>query len=129
MNRSMRRASEAEGRRVQKLPWNQFADITHSHPTRSAGEMRESGLDRVWQNHRYIVFLHRNDRMWMGQSWDRVMARRSDAEPMISWSDMQRIKNEIFGEEIEAIQFLPKQTKLVDQANLYWFFVRSEESR
>ncbi len=50
-------------------------------------------------------------------------ARLSDSAPIYSWSDMQRIKNEIFGEEVEALQMFPKESELVDVANLYWMWV------
>ena len=43
----------------------------------------------------------------------------------ISWSEKQRIKNELFGEEVQAIEFFPKQSDLVDEANMYhlWIFL------
>jgi hypothetical protein len=54
------------------------------------------------------------------------MVRRSDSEPIYSWNDLYRIKNEIFGAEVEAIQFMPKVSELVDDANLYWFYIEEQ---
>lgn len=41
----------------------------------------------------------------------------------ISWSEKQRIKNEIFGKEAVAIEVFPKESELVDQANMYHLWV------
>lgn len=128
MNREMRRISEKEGRRVQKLEWNKFRELSHAEMALASPTYLAMGsrYEKVWQNHKYIVFWIRRDRFWCDREWDRIMVRRSDAQPICSWTDLQRIKNELFGDEIEAIQFLPRQSELTDVANLYWFFVRSE---
>ena len=49
--------------------------------------------------------------------------RRHDSTPM-GWTEMQRIKNEILGENILAIQVFPPQKNVVDAANVYhlWCF-------
>lgn len=41
----------------------------------------------------------------------------------ISWSEKQRIKNEIFGKESVAVEVFPKESELVDQANMYHIWV------
>ncbi|MGL5717993.1 MAG: DUF7694 domain-containing protein [Paraclostridium sp.] len=41
----------------------------------------------------------------------------------ISWSEKQRIKNEIFGKESVAIEVFPKESELVDQVNMYHIWV------
>ena len=58
-----------------------------------------------------------------GRTYDKVMVRRSDSKPIYSWSDLFRIKNEVLGPEVEAIQFMPKVSEFIDEANLYWFWV------
>jgi hypothetical protein len=123
MNRAMRKASEAEGRRLQKLPWNKFEDITVEA---KAKHLMLGGsfwpVDKVYQNHKYIVQVFYHD-MSKGRPMTKVMVRRSDAQPICSWSDLFRLKNEIFGDEVEAVQYLPKKSELTDVANLYWFFI------
>lgn len=49
--------------------------------------------------------------------------RRHDEKPM-GWTELQRTKNEILGAEIMAIQVFPKQSNVIDQANMYhlWAF-------
>lgn len=46
-------------------------------------------------------------------------AIRNKQSTNITWSEKQRIKNELFGEEAQAIEFFPKQSELVDGANMY----------
>jgi hypothetical protein len=127
MNRAMRKASEAEGRRLQKLPWNEFRDVTEEAILK---HLLFSGnyfpVDKVFQNNKYIVQVFYHNKI-KNKNMTKVMCRRSDGKPICSWSDLFRIKNEIFGEEIEAIQFLPKKSELIDEANLYWFFIEEQE--
>lgn len=130
MNREMRRASEKEGRRLQNLGWDEFQDVTEEaikrHLILNRDPSREKFADKVYKNNKYIVqaFI---DVERKGRNYIKVMIRRSDSEPIYSWQDMYRIKNEIFGEEVEAIQFFPKKSELVDVANLYWFWIEAVE--
>ncbi len=124
MNRAQRRASESEGRRRQKLPWDTFQNVTEeaigAHH-RTGGDLNFKP-DTVYQNNKYIVQVFLNQKR-NGRIYTKVMIRRSDAQPIYSWSDLQRIKNECFGEEVEAIQYFPKQSELTDVANLYWIWI------
>lgn len=131
MNRKQRREfdkkSLSEGRRKQKLGWDEFKNVTKTAIEKHLALNPTSNFrpDFVWQNNKYIVqvFLgeHRKNR-----TYDKAMIRRSDAKPIDSWSDLQRVKNEIFGPEIEAIQFFPPQSELIDDANLYWLFIEQK---
>lgn len=128
MNRQMRKASEKEGHRLQKLPWNRFENVTEEAKKRHIllGGNFNFSPDAVWQNHKYIVQVFERQ-LRNGKFYTRVMCRRSDAEPIYSWNDLYRIKNEIFGEEVEAVQFMPKLSELTDVANLYWFWIEECE--
>ena len=130
MNREMRRASEKEGRRLQKLGWDDFQDVTEEatkiHLLLSKDPCRGRFPDIVIRNNKYIVQVFNNVER-KGVSYVKAMIRRSDSEPVYSWQDIFRIKNEIFGEEVEAIQFFPKKSELVDVANLYWFWIEKGE--
>lgn len=130
MNREMRRASEKEGRRLQKLGWDEFQDVTEEaikrHLILNRDPLRGRFADKVYKNNKYIVQVFRGV-VRKGRNYIKVMIRRSDSEPIYSWQDMYRIKNEVFGEEVEAIQFFPKKSELVDVANLYWFWIEAGE--
>lgn len=124
MNRQMRRLSLQAGRQAQSKEWNEFKDVTVMSMSNYRASKPDSTFNpsKVFQNNKYIVFVFRNH-LRDGKFYDKVMVRRSDAEPIYSWNDLYRIKNELFGPEIEAVQFMPKVSELVDDANLYWFFV------
>ena len=128
MNRNMRRASERNGIRLQRQEWNAFEDITRDaikrHRLLSPGSTFKP--DVVWQNHRYIVQAFWGRKI-LGMPATKLMIRRSDAEPIYSWPDLQRIKNEIYGPEAVAIQMFPAMSGLVDDANLYWLWVLEGE--
>lgn len=42
------------------------------------------------------------------------------------WSEIQRIKNEIFGSETVAIEYFPAESELINQHNIYWIFIYPE---
>lgn len=50
--------------------------------------------------------------------------RSGDGSARHDWRDFQRIKNELVGEEAEAIELYPAESRLVDTANHYhlWAF-------
>lgn len=127
MNRKMRRMSEAEGKRRQKKEWNEFKDVTQEAIKKHLLLKPDSAFrpDRVFVNNRYIVQVFTN-KLRDFKLYDKILIRRSDSQPIYSWQDLFRIKNEIFGPEVEAIQFFPPVSKLVDEANLYWLWIKVE---
>lgn len=54
--------------------------------------------------------------------------KRIDREPIRDWRALQSIKNALVGEECEAIEIFPAESRLVDTANQYhlWVFVDPE---
>jgi len=52
--------------------------------------------------------------------------RRHDQKPSCPWSHKQKIKNFVFGNEENAIEIFPSESKLIDQANMYWIFSGSK---
>lgn len=48
--------------------------------------------------------------------------RRHDQSTNISWETKQRIKNEVIGADVSAVEVFPKVSDLVDQANMYWLW-------
>jgi hypothetical protein len=54
------------------------------------------------------------------------MIRRNDELPEHNWSKIQRIKNEVFGEDAVALEVYPKQRNLIDVANIYWLWILPE---
>jgi hypothetical protein len=48
---------------------------------------------------------------------------RRDGQQCKSWSDFQRIKNELVGPECEALELFPAESRLVDTSNEYHLWV------
>jgi len=69
----------------------------------------------MWKNHKYTVIVEREPK-FIGVV-THISLRRNDRKPMIPWRDLQRIKNELAGEETEAIELFPAESRLVDCAN------------
>lgn len=75
------------------------------------------GITDGWCNNIFAVQLYK-----VYGCWDRVMIHKHDSTRVV-WAEMQRIKNELFGEDRIAIEVLPRQSDVVDSANMYWFFL------
>ena len=60
--------------------------------------------------------------------WLYLMIRRHDQKP-VGWAEMQRIKNELYDPETVGIQIFPRQSILVDAANMYWMFLVPDSER
>ena len=80
-----------------------------------------SRAKRVWFNTQFIVqeFEHNTE-------WGKIThlhVRRNDDAPIRSWTDMQRIKNELTGPERVAVEVYPPESLKVDQANNYHLWV------
>ena len=67
----------------------------------------------MWKNHRYTAIVARDDQGVVHH----ISLRRNDRKPHVPWRDLQRIKNELAGEEAEAIELFPAESRLVDCAN------------
>ena len=58
-----------------------------------------------------------------GRPWMYLSIQRRDKKPIHDWRAFQRIKNELVGEEYEAIEIYPRESELVDEANQYHLWV------
>jgi hypothetical protein len=74
--------------------------------------------NEVWLNDKYVVHVRRNE--------DRTVSclsiRRQDRGWPRDWRDFQRIKNQIAGEDVEAVELYPAEDRLVDTANQFWLW-------
>lgn len=77
-------------------------------------------MDRVYSNKKYSVMIRT-----VVTDWGVIehAAIRNVSGTDIPWKEKQRIKNEIFGEEYTAIEVFPKESELVDEANMYHLWV------
>ena len=86
-------------------------------------------LDRVYvANDKSYCVMTREIETHMGKVTHACMRSQGSKETNwkgtdIPWSEKQRVKNEIFGEESVAIEVFPKESELVDEANMYHIWV------
>ena len=86
---------------------------------------KELGTDECWINSRYMVYVYRGKQVPQELVEDMIWLsiKRLDKEPIHDWRDLQRIKNELVGEENEAVELYPKESRMVDQANQFHLWV------
>ena len=58
-----------------------------------------------------------------------LSVKRFDQEPIHSWRDLQAIKNALVGDEREAAEIYPAESRLVDTANIYHLWALPEGER
>lgn len=83
----------------------------------------EHGFE-MWGNDLYSVIVRKvvpivfaeGECLWLS-------IHRRDRAPIRDWRHMQRIKNDICGEESEGVELYPCESRVVDTANEYMMFV------
>lgn len=101
-----------------KQPVSEFVELNLSE-----SPFVPNGMTRAFRNNRYTVMIYEKARVSTGYAI-RAMIQRHDDKPIPNhWSEMQKIKNKVFGEEIMAIEYYPAQSELVDQHNIYWLWL------
>jgi hypothetical protein len=73
----------------------------------------------VFANNKYVVQVK-----WFYYADKRPMVtlsiRRQDRKAIMDWRDLQWIKNQLVGPEVEMVQLFPAESRLVDSANQYY---------
>ncbi|QDK80862.1 hypothetical protein EXU85_20505 [Spirosoma sp. KCTC 42546] len=84
------------------------------------------GMTRAYRNTRYTVMVYDDSPTSHGPAI-RVMVQKHDNTSILKhWSEMQQIKNEIFGGEVTAVEYYPAVSQLIDRFNIYWFWIFPE---
>lgn len=80
-------------------------------------------IREAWANNLYAVLI----RPFLDERGKHVvhLAIRTASQLEPPWRDMQRIKNEICGEEATAVQVMPPMSELIDEADMYHMLVLS----
>lgn len=81
------------------------------------------GMTRAYRNNRYTVMVYENTMTTKGPA-TKVMIQRLDNTPIPGhWNEIQKIKNELFGEETVGIEYYPAESNLMDTYNIYWLWI------
>lgn len=116
---------ESEQQRVyadMALLWDKGdAQMRKTFPAAHLGEAAKLIMDFVRKES--MVPVYRNDVYQVQKremtEWINLSIRRIDREPIRDWRDMQEIKNQLLGAEVEAVELYPAESRLVDTANQY----------
>lgn len=111
-------------RRIEHKDWTPWEQKDLAWLQAGIATLGLSGLQDIeaaWVNNLYSVQQY--SLMIDGKRFLHLMVRRHDEGTHIPWSHLQRIKNELIGEERWAVQTFPAEEELVDQANLFHLFV------
>jgi hypothetical protein len=84
----------------------------------SMAEVEAFDHREMWMNDRYTATVNRR----VDGSVVVLSVRRNDRRALHDWRDMQRIKNEVAGVEVEAVELYPAQSRLMDTANQYYLW-------
>lgn len=99
-----------------KKPKGKFFEIDNPKP-----------YDKAYKNNRYVVMIDNNIPSPLGGKLTRAMIQQHDDNPIHNhWSELQAIKNELFGNETLAVEFYPKESKLINDHNIYWLWIVDE---
>ena len=81
------------------------------------------GCTRAFRNNKYTVTVYDNDPTNKGFAI-RVMIQNHYNKPIERhWSEIYKIKNELFGEETTAIEYYPAKSNTIDVHNIYWIWI------
>ena len=124
-----------------KMQIQHYIDIAkengHNLPRQEAKKMvNESKKQEIWINDKYQVnilrgkdcdqYVHMEE--YKGRC-DYLSIKTLEKEPIHDWRDLQQIKNELCGEDREALEIYPSEHRLVDTANQYHLWVIPKDAQ
>ncbi|MGM0806493.1 MAG: DUF7694 domain-containing protein [Bacillota bacterium] len=121
----MNRAERKRAARPHQIPtnWKRHAAPNSFKQHKHSGWFGE--MDRAYSDGSSYAILIRT----VETEWGLVehAAIRNGDNTDIPWGEKQRIKNEVFGTERVAIEVFPKESELVDAANMYHLWILPED--
>ena len=121
LNREQRRERIKQANKRFKLPAGELKPIDLA----TAQHVPE-WMTRAFINNRYVVMINDNAETDKGNAI-RAMIQKHDDTPIVNhWSEMQKIKNELFGKEAIGVEYFPKESQLTDDHNIYWLWIFPE---
>jgi hypothetical protein len=106
--------------------WSEWEECPLSEDYIAAHPQAVEQGDRMFWNSRYHVWRRDFHSESFGGTITHLSIKRNDKEPLHDWRDLQRIKNELCGEEREAFELYPSESRVVDMANQYHLWVLPE---
>jgi hypothetical protein len=100
---------------AEQLPWEPLRKLvpTPPHMVRAHVNQGLPGNIEVWSNETYeVIVTPAND-----EGLKHLSIKRYDRAPTHNWRHLQQMKNEIVGEDWEAVEIYPAEDRLADNAN------------
>ena len=106
-------------------------NVTKMNETSDVSPLSQDALkipEAMYVNSRYVVQVYDASEQ-LGIPMKHLSIRNNENNHMAhDWRDLQRIKNEICGEEKEAIELYPAMSRMVDTSNQYHLWVFMEDN-
>ena len=121
-NYTREEAEEIVRREILSTPTQEYSEEVVEHA------IEQMLCCEYYKNNKYQVAVYppETNSNLADASWPAVIhlsIKALDKSPVHDWSDLQRIKNEIVGNENEAIEIYPAESRLVNMANQYHLWV------
>jgi hypothetical protein len=104
------------------VPWTPFVEIEAPFAAPDAGDARAATRSKWMANSIYVVLAQVLHEVPPFGLVVQLSITTHDQQARHDWREMQRIKNEIVGESVEAVELYPSENRLVDNANWYHLF-------
>jgi hypothetical protein len=82
-----------------------------------------NGMTRAYRSNRFTVMIYDNSPTTHGPAIKVLIQNHSNTPIVNHWREIQRVKNEVFGPEVMAIEYFPAESELIDNFNIYWIFI------
>jgi hypothetical protein len=77
----------------------------------------DSAIGEIWRGRTYQV-VRREFATWDGKPLVHLAISRHTGREVRDWRILQQIKNQLVGEECEAVELFPAESRLVDTCNV-----------
>jgi hypothetical protein len=92
--------------------------------------LEQMNREEIWLCADYQVAVDKSPQHgFKGVTLWHVSIKRRDKEPIHDWRDLQEIKNQICGPEVEAMELYPAESRKVDSANQFHLFAFIKDSK
>lgn len=125
MNRAERRAAEAYIAK-ENAKFSEHMELWHPRdwPEHMRAATIQRGLLSVWRSRHYLAQVYEAQEPCVARiSVNRAGLNGNEWQDNIPWEDMQRIKNELGYESLDALEIYPRQIDVVNVANLRHLWV------
>lgn len=118
---NIKRARQIAANKQFKQPVTPFTPIDLT-----TARMVPKGMTRAFQNTRHTVMIYDNTPVTTGTAIKVMIQKHNDTPILNHWSELQKIKNEIFGSEVVAVEYYPAESELINDHNIYWLWIFPE---